>query len=357
MIFEVAKPLFQSFFPGLMAFIFLTAFIIADRTFPVATIRITTAALFSAFIVLCADSVNYYFQDLHSHETLRLIMLAISFSGKIGCSGLTVALSQRAKSKSRACLYLLIAFNAVVSIVSIFTGCVFYIAPDYSVGHGFLYFIPYLCIVINCIILFKNAIEQISTNPGETIIIIAIILWSFFATYLEVIFHLRLMLPITFLLSVVFYFMCLNVHLYRRDTLTNLLNRRSFYIDARRHSKRSMIILSMDLNNLKNYNDTMGHKAGDQAICKSVECMLLAFKNLGVVYRTGGDEFMALFVDKESATICDAIVKFQKSLADTPYRVACGVSEYKPGDDFESIASDSEQKMYRNKMIMKAEKN
>jgi len=84
----------------------------------------------------------------------------------------------------------------------------------------------------------------------------------------------------------------------RHDSLTGLLNRRSFneYMDDHRESfpEDSLIVLAMDINGLKAANDTMGHEAGDELLLGAAECMQGVLVPYGTVYRTGGDEFMAI---------------------------------------------------------------
>jgi len=350
---EIGRLLSQLIFPGLLCFIFLTAFIFADKTFPDKILRITMHALLCGFVLLITDSVNYYFEAQQTHTTLRLIMLACSFTFKIGCSGCCVVLSQRQNPTTKRYLYIVIFVNAIISFVSIPTGCVFSIGPDYSVVHGPLYIVPYLATIFNCTVLMITGIKNFKTNPGETTIIFAMVISPFIATYLEVIHGFKCMIPLSFIICVIFYFMCLNVQLYRRDTLTQLLNRRSFFMDAKRRSNKKMIVLSMDLNNLKYYNDTFGHAAGDLAITTSTACMQKAFSKAGVVYRTGGDEFMALFVNKSEEEVNKLIENFKAILGKTEYMVACGTSVYTPGNNFEDIVAESDARMYKDKIAYK----
>jgi len=350
---SILEVLIQLCFPGILGFIFLTAFIVADKTFPDKILRLTMCALISGFVFMLTDSVNYYFEAQQTHTRLRLYMLALSFSSKIFCSSFCVALSQRKFPKSSLIIHVFMTINAVLSFISIPTGCIFYIKPDFSVGHGTLYFVPYIFILYNCIRLMYSGIREFRTNRGETVICLAMVVFPFIATYLEVKHHYMLMLPLAFLICIIFYFMCLNVQLYRRDTLTHLLNRRSFFLDAIRHAKKHIYIVSMDLNDLKYYNDSFGHNEGDKAITTASHIMELAFSHYGIVYRTGGDEFMALFINKRKESVDDCMLTFKLMMEKTDYRVACGVAEYKPGDDFESIVGESDARMYRDKIAYK----
>ena len=87
------------------------------------------------------------------------------------------------------------------------------------------------------------------------------------------------------------------------DPLTGLLNRRGFWSLAdshmrvtRRHRKRSLL-LSADLDGLKEINDTHGHDEGDRAITRAAALLQSCFRDSDVVARFGGDEFVALAFD------------------------------------------------------------
>jgi diguanylate cyclase (GGDEF)-like protein len=86
----------------------------------------------------------------------------------------------------------------------------------------------------------------------------------------------------------------------RTDSLTRLGNRRAFQddlaaeIERRNRSGSVFSLMAIDLDGLKRINDTHGHQAGD-AHLRSIAARLDAtVGTLGTVYRTGGDEFMAL---------------------------------------------------------------
>ena len=86
----------------------------------------------------------------------------------------------------------------------------------------------------------------------------------------------------------------------RTDSLTELANRRAFNDDiateiARRNrSGAAFSLMAVDLDGLKEINDTYGHPAGD-AHLRSIGSRLAAeVGTRGKVYRTGGDEFMVL---------------------------------------------------------------
>lgn len=83
------------------------------------------------------------------------------------------------------------------------------------------------------------------------------------------------------------------------DELTGLLNRRAYedFILMRPAvpPEPDFVYASIDINGLKQANDSLGHKAGDELIRGAAECLNQVFGNYGRVFRTGGDEFAAIF--------------------------------------------------------------
>ena len=95
-----------------------------------------------------------------------------------------------------------------------------------------------------------------------------------------------------------------NVQLYakaeqraRIDELTGLFNRRHFdeslTQEVNRHSRYgSMLTIAfLDLDNFKNFNDTMGHTAGDRLLSQIGRLIKSSLRNIDQAFRYGGDEF------------------------------------------------------------------
>ena len=95
------------------------------------------------------------------------------------------------------------------------------------------------------------------------------------------------------------------------DELTGLYNRRGFTLLAEQEMKlahrmkRAMLLFFGDVDNLKTINDTWGHAQGDQALKEISAILKQNFRELDILARIGGDEFVVLAVDasKESAEI------------------------------------------------------
>ena len=85
------------------------------------------------------------------------------------------------------------------------------------------------------------------------------------------------------------------------DPLTGILNRYAYEKDiSKLELDNDFVVFSIDINGLKNANDTHGHQAGDELICGAADVITKVLGKYGHCYRTGGDEFIVLaFMPKE----------------------------------------------------------
>ena len=79
------------------------------------------------------------------------------------------------------------------------------------------------------------------------------------------------------------------------DELTRCYNRRAYEEDINKLDlTKEWVYVSMDINGLKNANDSFGHAAGDELIRAAADCMKNSFSKHGKIYRMGGDEFVVI---------------------------------------------------------------
>jgi len=148
------------------------------------------------------------------------------------------------------------------------------------------------------------------------------------------------------------------------DELTGLYNRRGFMALAERQLKlgrrsgRGMLLFMMDVDHLKQINDSFGHLEGDCALQRMADVLEETFRDSDVVARLGGDEFAVLAI--EAAGHCEATIKARlfellKSISAKQSRyaisISLGVARFDP-DSPTSIAElmlKADQAMYRVK--------
>jgi diguanylate cyclase (GGDEF)-like protein len=91
------------------------------------------------------------------------------------------------------------------------------------------------------------------------------------------------------------------------DTLTGLLNLRSFEeILQQEHRKserfgRPYTVVVVDVDNLAQVNETMGHEAGSQILSAVAAAITRSIRSSDVAARLGGDEFVVLLTEADSA--------------------------------------------------------
>jgi diguanylate cyclase (GGDEF)-like protein/PAS domain S-box-containing protein len=96
------------------------------------------------------------------------------------------------------------------------------------------------------------------------------------------------------------------------DSLTGLANRRLLMDRLEQALERSKrhhhmgALLFLDLDNFKNINDSLGHKAGDALLCIVAERLLSAVRTEDTVARIGGDDFVILLPEVDDDPECCA---------------------------------------------------
>lgn len=147
------------------------------------------------------------------------------------------------------------------------------------------------------------------------------------------------------------------------DELTQLKNRRGFFelaeqaLKVARREHHSLALFFMDLNGLKQINDTLGHLEGDRALRDAASIIKDTFRDSDIVGRLGGDEFVALAhvtgdVQALRGRIREHLDAFNASAA-RPYRVelSIGTAVVDAAEDegIESLIGRADAKMYEEK--------
>lgn len=144
------------------------------------------------------------------------------------------------------------------------------------------------------------------------------------------------------------------------DALTGMFNRRAYYdeISTYSGSKQAgdLVLAAMDVNGLKKVNDLLGHSAGDDYIRAAAQAISQALGQYGHIFRTGGDEFMAiLHCSVQEAHLFEerlnnSIAKLDNSWTEK-MTIAVGVvcCEELPDTDIAEIEKLADKRMYENK--------
>jgi len=140
------------------------------------------------------------------------------------------------------------------------------------------------------------------------------------------------------------------------DDLTGALCRRRGFpalqreVDRCRRSRTSLIIGFVDVDGLKEVNDTRGHLAGDELLRAVAHHLQASLRSYDVFMRFGGDEFV---YSQAGASMDDAIIRFddvRKSLVHlNGDSVSAGFAELESDDTLDTLISRADADLYERR--------
>ena len=149
-----------------------------------------------------------------------------------------------------------------------------------------------------------------------------------------------------------------------RDALVPVANRRGLVrqldLMIARHERHGTpaALLFVDVDGLKQLNDSFGHSAGDSALIFLADLMARSVRQTDQVARLGGDEFAILLDHVEEADAIDTAGRLVNAVADSnfmhlgqplPLSVAIGLTIIEKGDTAETVLDRADREMYRDK--------
>jgi len=149
------------------------------------------------------------------------------------------------------------------------------------------------------------------------------------------------------------------------DSLTGLYNRRGFltigreYLNLSARNKTRMHLLFLDMDNLKQINDTFGHATGDEAILRAAEIIKSVFRSSDVKSRLGGDEFAVFPIASSIQGLKSSLSRFHEKISEFNRSGICpftlsfssGVAGYDPENPstIEDLLARADKRMYEEK--------
>jgi diguanylate cyclase (GGDEF)-like protein len=148
----------------------------------------------------------------------------------------------------------------------------------------------------------------------------------------------------------------------RTDYLTGLANRPEFersmdraVASAQRH-KRRLALMMIDLDGLKEINDTYGHHVGDEAIRVLAQELQRAVRATDTCGRLGGDEFGVAMPEADERDARDIATRVRESLEHlsveklpVPVEFSIGITAWRPGMDWQAMYESADKNLYVDK--------
>ena len=134
------------------------------------------------------------------------------------------------------------------------------------------------------------------------------------------------------------------------DPLTGVLNRYAMEeMIASQTGTRPLGVVYCDISGLKTINDSQGHAQGDQMILSASQLLAEHFP-AGLVYRIGGDEFLAVCFDDSRESFQGQVDRLLEQLQKNNAHLAVGAVWSEDGSTkIKELARQAENEMYRNK--------
>lgn len=149
------------------------------------------------------------------------------------------------------------------------------------------------------------------------------------------------------------------------DELTGLANRRELLsgldrmIGSAKRYGRPLTVALLDIDRFKRVNDTYGHPAGDEVIRRVAEAARELMREQDLVGRLGGEEFVIVFPDTNSAKAVAACERLREHIRDMVVEIddgtvfsitlSSGVAQFTRADDRHSIVARADQALYEAK--------
>ncbi len=345
--------MYEIFMSNFVTIFLITGFVLLLATGNIFSKKIEGFFLVGAvciFLLVLVDIADSYLSNQTRLNNARYISSALGYTIRPIALGVFISILLR-KDKNIIYLWIPILVENFIALTNYWTHIMFYFDQNNVFHRGPLGLLPHvLCLTYMALLLYYAIMRFNTTDFGEMLLVFYIVTICLIAMFFETVYSMKYLLTGAIACACILYYTYLYIQVYKTDIVTGLFNRHSFEKDTAKRLCKNMVVICIDLNNLKVLNDTEGHIKGDEALINLSSILIEVAENKYRVYRMGGDEFFVVGVKK---TLLDAekfIKKATTALDKTKYSASFGAALYTPGDNFEAVCVQADEEMYKNKV-------
>ena len=118
-----------------------------------------------------------------------------------------------------------------------------------------------------------------------------------------------------------------------------------------RRTEQSLVLAFVDVDGLKDVNDSRGHAAGDRMLLEVAKTLSAQLRSYDLIIRFGGDEFVCAMARLTMAEAAKRFALVNAVLAEAPERgsITIGLAELQPDDSPEDLLARADAALYRER--------
>ena len=383
-------------FTSVVGFFFLLIFLYANASLEAKIKRIFYVLILLEFVEAVTYSLELWTTTFENLSPLRLWLSAIGYAVRpyIFCLMLMLAMRNKGEKRLSKVIYIPAIINTLTAFSVFFTDIVYSYTLDNQFVRGPLGYITYIVVILYLIVLMVVVVQNHTDHSKlEIMIIFAISVLLFCSMAIEAVYAIRTINRTSIIMATIFYYMFFQTQIHKAaiikeqgirrqlehsnkiDGNTGLLNKQAFNSAAQEllsENLSSVGVLFVDLDHLKELNDTLGHAMGDIAIADTAKVLQTVFRKTDLIGRFGGDEFYVLLpnIPLSRLQVClqELLRNMQRtySVQNTSVNVSASIgavyTENPSRQDFDKLVHMADEALYeakaagRNRVVIREQK-
>jgi len=118
-----------------------------------------------------------------------------------------------------------------------------------------------------------------------------------------------------------------------------------------RRTEQPLVLAFVDVDGLKEVNDSRGHAAGDRMLLEVAKMLSAQLRSYDLIIRFGGDEFVCAISRLTMAEAAKRFALVNAALAEAPEpgSITIGLTELRPDDSPEHLLARADAELYRER--------